>query len=119
MGAWRGWDLPALRHAGPVARRIARQAEADARDGSYAARYGETCAGLPDDLVTFLHGPPICAIALGWEGGIEIEQIPLRFEARDGWLWERVEEDGVPVRVVTRPGGARFGAFWLDQVAGR
>ncbi len=109
-------DLPALRRAGPLARLIARQAEAFARDEGYAVQYGETCAGLPDDLINFLHDPLACAIALGWEDGVEIEQILLRFEMWDGWLWERVDEDGVPTRVVTRIDGDRFSGFWLDRV---
>lgn len=112
-------DLPALRRAGPLARLIAHQAEAFSKDEGYAARYGETCAGLPDDLVNFMHDPLACAIALGWRDGVEIEQTPLRFEMRDGWLWELVEEDGVPTQVVTGVDGARFSATWLDRVAGR
>jgi purine nucleosidase len=111
-------DLPALRRAGPLARLIARQAEAFARDEGYAARYGGICAGLPDDLVNFLHDPLACAIALGWEEKVKSEQIPLRFEMRDGWLREQVDEDGIPTRVVTRVDGSRFSAFWLDRLVG-
>jgi len=116
---WLRWaDLPVLRRSGPLARLIARQAEAFARDEGYAAQYGQTCAGLPDDTINFMHDPLACAIALGWEEGVEIEQIPLRFEMSDGWLWQRVEEGGAPTRVVTRVDGGRFSAFWLGQLAG-
>jgi hypothetical protein len=80
-----------------------------------AARYALDLAGRRRSRPRLLFA---CAIALGWEQGVEIEQIPLRFEMSDGWLWQRVEEGGVLTRVVTRVDGDRFSAFWLEQQAG-
>jgi len=58
--------LPRLREAGPLARLIARQAEAFAQDEHNEARYGQTCPGLPDDTINWQHDGLACAIALGW-----------------------------------------------------
>jgi inosine-uridine nucleoside N-ribohydrolase len=44
--ALRRADLPRLSRAGPLARLIARQAEAFARRENYEARYGRTCRGV-------------------------------------------------------------------------
>jgi purine nucleosidase len=109
--------LPALRRAGPLARLIARQAEAFARDEAIEARYGRTCPGLPDDTINFQHDPLACAIALGWEDGVEIDEIPLKSEIEDGWLRQRVDPDGTPTRVVTRVDGGKFSELWLRTVA--
>jgi purine nucleosidase len=108
--------LNQLRQAGPVAQLIARQAEAFARDEGYEAKYGQTCVGLPADLINFLHDPLACAIALGWEVGVEIQEIPLKSEIRDGWLCQAIDESGKPTRVVTHVDGAKFSAFWLRTV---
>ena len=109
--------LPRLRQAGPLARLIARQAEAFARDEQIEARYGLTCPGLPGDTINFQHDPLACAIALGWREGVEIREIPLRTEIEDRWLWQRVDDGGKPTPVVTRVDGVRFSEFWLDMVA--
>ena len=110
--------LPALGRSGPLARLIARQAEVFARDEGIEDRYGRTCPGLPDDTINFQHDPLACAIALGWQDGVEIDEIPLRSEVEDGWLRQRVDPGGTPTRVVTRVDGAKFGEFWLSTVAG-
>jgi inosine-uridine nucleoside N-ribohydrolase len=109
--------LPALRRSGPLARLIARQAEAFARDEAIEARYGQTCAGLPDDTINFQHDPLACAIALGWNDGVAIDIIPLKSEVEDGWLRQRVDAGGTPTRVVTRVDGGKFSEFWLRTVA--
>lgn len=114
--ALRRSHLPALRQGGPLAQLIARQAEAFARDEQMAARFGQTCAGVPADIINFLHDPLACAIALGWREGVEIREIPLRFEIEGGWLWQRVDDSGKPIRVVTRVDGSRFSEFWLSMV---
>jgi inosine-uridine nucleoside N-ribohydrolase len=106
--------LSGLRGAGPLAQLIARQAEAFARDENNEARYGQTCPRLPHDIINFQHDPLACAIALGWDDGVEIGEIPLAFEIQDGWLHERVDDKGQPTRVVTRVDGNRFSDFWLD-----
>ena len=96
--------LPRLRGSGPLARLIARQAEAIARDENNEARYGQTCQNLPDDTINFQHDPLACAIALGWREGVEIDEVPLKLEIKDGWLCEMVDAGGKPTRVVTRCG---------------
>jgi inosine-uridine nucleoside N-ribohydrolase len=69
--------LPTLRQSGPLAQLIARQAEAFARESDYEAHYGQTCPGLPEDTLNFQHDPLACAIALGWNDGVETREIPL------------------------------------------
>jgi purine nucleosidase len=115
--ALRRAHLPALRQAGPLAQLIARQAEAFAVEYGNEAQYGQTCAGLPDDIINFQHDPLACAIALGWHDGVEISELPLELAVEDGWLVQRIADDGRPTRVVTRVNGARFSQFWLDMVA--
>ncbi len=108
--------LPRLQRAGPLGQLIARQAEAFARDERMEERLGRTCPGLPADIINFLHDPLACAIALGWDEGIEVQTIPLKLEIEDGWLRQRIDEGGRPTRVVTRVDGERFSDFWLDVV---
>ena len=109
--------LPALRQSGPLARLIARQAEAFARDEKMEERFGQTCPGLPIDIINFLHDPLACAIALGWNEGVVISEIPLKSEIKDGWLTQHLDDSGQPTRVVTRVDGSKFSDFWLDMVA--
>jgi purine nucleosidase len=109
-------DLTALRQAGPVGHLITRQAEAWAEDHRMETRFGQTCSGLPDDTINFQHDPLACAIALGWRDGIEIDEIQVLSEIRDGWLRQRVDPAGKPTRVVTQVDGAKFADFWLKLV---
>ena len=109
--------LPALRRAGPLARLIARQAEAFAEDENNEALHGRVCAGLPDDTINFQHDGLACAIALGWDEGVEISELPVASEIDDGWLCQRVDDRGQPTRIVTRVDGAAFSEFWLGMVA--
>jgi len=115
--ALRRSHLPALRAAGPLGQLLARQAEAFAADEQYEQTYGRRCAGLPDDLINFLHDPLACAVALGWEG-VTRERAHVSTQARDGWLYEqvRVDEAGQPMTVVTTVESARFNEFWLNTV---
>ena len=108
--------LPALRQAGPLARLLARQAEAFAQDEAIEARYGRPCSGLPDDTINFQHDPLACAIALGWRDGVQITEVPLKPEVVDGWLRQRVDHGGTPTRVVTRVDGGKFSELWLRTV---
>jgi purine nucleosidase len=116
--ALRRAHLPALRQAGPLAQLIAHQAEAFAKHEKMEAFYGQTCAGVPDDIINFQHDPLCCAIALGWRDGVEIRALPLTTEIEDGWLCQRIDDSGQPTRVVTRVDGAKFSEFWLSIVAG-
>jgi purine nucleosidase len=108
--------LARLRQAGPLAQLIARQAEAHAKDYSIETEYGQTYKGVPDDTINFQHDPLACAIALGWNEGVEIREIPLRLEIKDGWLCQSVDDSGKPTRVVTRVNGDKFNEFWLSTV---
>jgi inosine-uridine nucleoside N-ribohydrolase len=108
--------LSDLRAAGALGELIARQGEEFAIDEQNEKKYGETCENLPNDIINFLHDPLACAIALGWNDGIEIKELPLIFEERDGWLHERVDASGRPTRVVTSIEGPRFNEFWLNTI---
>lgn len=112
-------QLPALRRAAsPLARLIARQAEAFASDEKMEELYGRTCAALPDDIINFQHDPLACAVALGWDEGVEFGELPLKFEVVEGFLRQRVEAGGRMTKVLTKVDGERFSEFWLDAVAG-
>jgi purine nucleosidase len=115
--ALRRADLPTLRQAGPLAQLIARQAQAFAEESNYEALYGQTHTGVADDTINFQHDALACAIALGWDDGVEISELRLTFAIEDGWLHERVDDSGKPTRVVTRIHGERFNAHWLRTVA--
>ncbi len=109
--------LARLRQSGPLAQLIARQAEAFAKDENYEAQYGQTCQGLPEDIINFQHDSLACAIALGWDEGVEISEIPLKSEIKNGWLCHTIYDSGKPTRVVTRVNGDKFNEFWLNTVA--
>jgi inosine-uridine nucleoside N-ribohydrolase len=105
------------RDGGALGQLIASQAEAFAEDEQMAAKYGVTCARVPEDIINFQHDPLACAIALGWRERVEIEEIPLRVAEEDGWLTMQVDAAGKPLRVVTKVDGTHFSSFWLDVVA--
>lgn len=108
--------LPALREGGPLGQLLARQAEAFAIEEGMESRFGRTCAGLPDDIINFLHDPLACAIAMGWSDGVEMREIPLKSEIKDSYLRQTVDTNGKLTRVVTRVNGREFGEFWLRTV---
>ena len=108
-----------LRRFGALGGLIARQAEAFAVDEQNETRYGETCEGLPQDIINFQHDPLACAIALGWNDGVEIEGLPLLLEEKDGWLTERTDPAGKPIRIVTKIDGPRFNEFWVSKIVKR
>ena len=83
------------------------------------ARFGETCPGLPRDIINFQHDPLACAIALGWDDGVQIEELPLKVAEEDGWLVERVDPTGKPMWVVTQVDGGKFDKFWLELMKRR
>jgi len=115
--ALRRAHLPTLREAGPMGQLLARQADAFARDEDMEARFGRTCAGLPGDIINFLHDPLACAIALGWtDGGVEIREMWLKSEIKDGRLYQTVDQTAKPALVVTRVNGTEFSEFWLSMV---
>lgn len=110
--------LPRLRQSGPLGELIARQAEAHALEYRNEETYGQTCAGLPRDIINFQHDPLACAIALGWDEGVEIQKLRLKSEIRDGWMRQTIDEGGRPACVVTAIDGEKFNEFWLRVVTG-
>jgi purine nucleosidase len=117
--ALRRAHLPILRDAGVLGQLIARQGEAYALEQDHEAKYGRTCARVPDDILNFHHDPLACAVALGWREGVEISELSLASEVIDGWLCQRPDSDGWPARIVTRVDGEQFSTLWLKVVAGR
>ena len=116
--ALRRAHLKELSKAGALGQLIAQQAEAFAVDEQNETRFGETCEGLPDDIINFLHDPLACAIALGYEE-VETEEIRLILEEQNGFLHEKVASTGKAVRIVTRINGTRFNQFWLNKLLKR
>lgn len=80
-------------------------------------RFGETCEGLPTDIINFQHDSLACAIAVGWNDGVEISEIPLKLNLKDDWLHEEIDNAGKPIKVVTKINGSRFNEFWLETVS--
>jgi purine nucleosidase len=105
-----------LRNSGALGQLLAQQTEAFAADEQNEKKIGETCEGLPNDIINFLHDPLACAIALGWNDGVEVEEVPLILEEKDGWLYERIGHMGKPIRLVTKIEGTRFDKFWLNKI---
>jgi purine nucleosidase len=109
--------LNALDQSGPLARLISKQAKAFAESGHIKTTYGRDCEGLPDDTINFQHDPLACAIALGWNDGVEIREVPVKSGVENGWLRQTVDPGGKPTSVVTRVNGERFSDFWLRTVS--
>jgi inosine-uridine nucleoside N-ribohydrolase len=108
--------LEDLRKSGALGQLIVRQAEAFAADEQNERKYGQTCQGLPRDIINFQHDPLACAIALGWNDGLEVEELPLILKEEDGWLTESIHPSGKTTRVVTKINGPRFNQFWIDTI---
>lgn len=117
--ALRRSHLPRLRSAGPLGALITRQAKAFAADEGMTERFGARYERVADDIINFQHDPLACAVALGWRDGVRIEECTITVEERDGWLHERIQAGGQPVRIVTSIDGPRFDAFWLETVTRR
>jgi len=117
--ALRRAHLDEVRKSGLLAQLLAQQAEAFAVDEQNETDIGEVYEGLPKDIINFLHDPLACAIALGWEDGVQIDEIPLILEEKEGWLYERIDTAGKQTRVVTKIDGVGFNSFWLDTITKR
>lgn len=115
--AFRHADLPQLGQAGLLGELLVRQAEVFARTENLYGRYGADCPKLPTDFINFHHDPLACAIALGWNEGVTIKTVPLKFEVRDTYLYETRDPDGRPTRLVTQADVEAFNRYWLDVVA--
>ena len=111
--------LPALRQSGKLGEIIAMQAEAVNREYDNEEKIGKTCKGLPSDTLNFQHDPLCCAVALGWNEGVKIKEIPLWFEIKAGELKETVDNSGKFTRVVTEIDGEKFNKFWFHLLTAR
>lgn len=110
--------MEALSRAGALGQLLARQAEGFAKDENMEEKFGKTCRNLPRDIINFQHDSLACAIAVGWNEGVEISHVPLKMELRDGLLHEIIDPAAKPLRVITKVDGQRFSEFWIDTVAG-
>ena len=111
--------LPALRASGKLGELLARQAEAHNREYNNEERIGRTCSNLPADILNFQHDALACAIALGWNDGVEIEELPLTFEVQESYLHERLAKFGKPTKVVKKIDGEKFSEFWFHLLTDR
>ena len=111
--------LNKLRTAGVLGKLLAKQAESFAEDEKMETRFGRPCYRLPKDFINFQHDSLTCAIAIGWNKGIETKDIPLIFEEKDSQLCERVAKSGKLTKVVTKIDGTRFSEFWLERITER
>lgn len=115
--ALRGSYIPKLRDSGRLGEIIATQAEAVNREYHNADRF-KVFEKTPEDVFNFQHDPLTCAIALGWNNGVKIEEVPLLFEIRDGQLHERIDPSGKLTKIVTQVDGNAFNELWLKTIIG-
>jgi inosine-uridine nucleoside N-ribohydrolase len=110
----RASHLGTLRSGGALARLLADQGEAHAKDLG-RTELGRAFPALPDDLLNFQYDPLACAVAAGWNG-VTISELPVAIRIRDGLLRMSVEPDAPMLRVATDVDGPAFDAAWLDAV---
>ncbi len=108
--------LDNLRKSDELNKLIAQQAEIFAMDEKKEEKYGKTCPKLPNDIINFLHDPLAVAIALGWDDGVEFEELPLTFTIKDTWLKEIIDQSsGGTYRIVTKIDGEKFSNFMIKS----
>ncbi len=103
--------LPALDAAGGLSALIADQARAFERTGELEPIDRQRSLDLPSDFINHLYDPLGSAVAAEWDGAV-IEEMTLSLAVEDGWLHERVADDGVLIRVVTKVDGRAFDELW-------
>ena len=119
---WRRVSISSLAFAAAAARGVypfgqllahqaSRWLELEPQNAVLATTYTE----LPSDFINFQHDPLTCAVAGGWTG-VTTETIPLVVVDQEGWLIERRDPQGEPLRVGTAVQAEKFHTFWLDQV---
>ena len=106
--------LATLRAGGPLARLLADQGEAHAKDLG-RTELGRSFPALPDDLLNFQYDPLACAVAAGWQGAT-ITELPVATTLADGLLHLSTEEGAPPLRVATDVDPAAFDEVWLEAV---
>lgn len=116
--ALRRKHLERLSKAGELGQLLVRQAEAFAEDEKIAEKFVESCGKLPGDIINFQHDPLACAVALDWNEGVKISEIPIKTELKGSVLQRKIETDGKPTQIVTKIDGERFSEFWIETVAG-
>lgn len=100
-------SLEKLSRAGDMGQLLVRQVELHEKLYKNEEKYG---------LINFQHDPLAVAIALGWRDEVEIQQIPLEFEQKDGWLHETIAPTGKLIPVVTKIDGGEFSDYWVRVV---
>ena len=110
-------DLAHIARAGALGELIATQAKAFAKDESTPPHKKTLWPALPADTINFQHDALACAIALDWYKGVQMEEIPLRFEVEDGYLREIVDPGGRMTTVVTRVDGDAFSNHWVEVIS--
>jgi purine nucleosidase len=110
----RASQIDSLLAGGPLARLLADQGEAHARDLG-RTELGRKYPGLPDDLLNFQYDPLACALAAGWDR-VTVEELPVARSLRDGLLHLTIEDGAPPLRVATDVDAAAFDEAWLAAV---
>ena len=110
----RATHLDPLRRGGALARLLADQGEAHARDLG-RTELGRAFPALPDDLLNFQYDPLACAVAAGWDG-VTRSELPVGTTIRQGVLHMAIEPGAPTLRVATDVDGPAFDAAWLDAV---
>jgi inosine-uridine nucleoside N-ribohydrolase len=110
-------DLAQIAKAGPLGELIAAQAKAFAKDENTPPHKKMLWPALPADTINFQHDALACAIALDWYKGVQMDELPLRFEIEDGYLREIVDPAGRVTTVVTRADGDAFSNYWVVLIS--
>jgi purine nucleosidase len=110
----RASHLAALRGGGALARLLADQGEAHARDLG-RTELGRAYPALPGDLLNFHYDPLACAVAAGWDG-VDVSELSVATELRDGLLEMSLREDGPSLRIATEVDAPAFEATWIEAV---
>jgi purine nucleosidase len=112
-------DLARIRKAGALGELIVSQADAFGRDEATPPHKRTEWPALPRDMINFQHDSLACAIGLDWYRGVQMEEIPLRFEVENGYLREIVDPAGRMTTVVTRVDGEAFSKHWVRLVSAK
>ena len=110
-------DLAQIAKAGPLGELIAVQAKAFAKDENTPPHKKALWPALPADTINFQHDALACAIALDWYKGVQMEELPLRFDVENGYLREIVDPAGRVTTVVTRADGDAFSNYWVVLIS--
>jgi purine nucleosidase len=110
----RAGHLETLRRGGPLARLLADQGEAHARDLG-RTELGRRYPALPNDLLNFHYDPLACAVAAGWNG-ITLSELPVATALREGLLHMTIADGSPTLRVATDVDAAAFEEAWIQAV---